>query len=210
MSEHAGYFITLEGGEGAGKSAAIEYLTDQITRELPDVALLKTYEPGSSRIGSNIRQILLHSEPPVSSATEALLFAAERAQHMSDLVRPHLESGGIVISDRFVDSSMAYQAVGRGLDPQKILELSMFATGGILPDLTIILDVDPIVGLERKHNQKELNSMEEEPISFHLEVRQAFLDIAEKSERYMVIDASIPQDQVAEACWRIVKDRLGI
>lgn len=207
MLEKAGFFITLEGGEGAGKSAAIAELVSNFSTNFSDVPVLRTFEPGSSSIGEQIRKILLYSDSPVSPQTEALLFAAERAQHMHELVLPHLGEGGVVISDRFVDSSIAYQGVGRGLDPMRILKLSEFATQERMPDLTVLLDIDPEIGLLRKHNQRELNSMEDEPIDFHRRVREAFLDIARESYRHVIVDASLSIEEVNREVWKAVRSR---
>lgn len=207
MLEKTGFFITLEGGEGAGKSAAIAELVSNFSANFSDVPVLRTFEPGSSSIGEQIRKILLYSDNPVSPQTEALLFAAERAQHMHELVLPHLGEGGVVISDRFVDSSIAYQGVGRGLDPIRILKLSEFATQERMPDLTVLLDIDPEIGLLRKHNQRELNSMEDEPIDFHRRVREAFLDIARESHRHVVVDASLSIEEVNREVWEAVRSR---
>lgn len=175
----------------------------------PDLEIVVTREPGNSSIGDDIRNLLLHKNEQVSSRTEALLFAAERAQHVEEVIRPALERGALVICDRFVDSSVAYQGVARSLGAEDIAALSDFATNGVKPDITYIFDVDPIVGLARKHDQKELNSMERESLEFHQVVRDAFRETAER-ENALLIDAHQSIESATSICVEDVRTRLSL
>jgi dTMP kinase len=203
----SGLFITLEGGEGAGKSTFLEGFIPLLQELVPsDRHMLVTREPGASSIGSTVREILLSENGrPISPETEALLFAADRAQHMSEKIQPMLNAGGVVVCDRFFDSSYAYQGVARGLG-NFILDLSLWAIKGRIPDLTILLDIDPEVGIQRKHEQKELNRMEMESLEFHRSVRQSFLDLADKEpSRFLVIDATLPKAEILKIAIEEVK-----
>jgi dTMP kinase len=189
----SGFFITLEGGEGAGKSSLIRKLEEHLATLLPNETILVTREPGASTIGQPVRDIILSLDNlgrELDPKAEALLFAADRAQHMAEKITPALTNGNIVICDRFIDSSYAYQAVGRDLG-DFVLELSTWAISGRVPDLTIIIDIDPVVGLSRKNEQKELNKMEQESIEFHKKVREAFLTLSNSGDpRFFVIDGN--------------------
>jgi dTMP kinase len=197
----SGFFITLEGGEGAGKSSIIKSIKSNLDKELVTSSreILYTREPGSSSIGNKIRNIILevnNDNIQLDAKAEALLFAAERAQHMAEKISPVLDNNGIVICDRFIDSSYAYQAEARGLG-DFIQNLSLWTTGGRVPDLTIIIDIDPEVGLQRKNDQKELNKMEQESLDFHRSVREAFLRLASSDEtRFFLVNGSLPLSEV--------------
>lgn len=207
----SGLFITLEGGEGAGKSTFLRNLMPQLEQlNHSHREILITREPGSSSIGDKLREILLSdSVTPISAETEALLFAADRAQHMSEKIEPVLAKNGIVICDRFMDSSYAYQGVARGLG-SFITDLSVWAIKGRKPDLTILLDIDPVIGIQRKHDQKELNRMELESIDFHRQVRDSFLEIAgQEPERFLVIDATLPEDKIVSLSIQRIKQHLA-
>lgn len=207
----SGLFITLEGGEGAGKSTFLRNLMPQLEQlNHSHREILITREPGSSSIGDKLREILLSdSGTPISAETEALLFAADRAQHMSEKIEPVLANNGIVICDRFMDSSYAYQGVARGLG-SFITDLSVWAIKGRKPDLTILLDIDPVIGIQRKHDQKELNRMELESIDFHRQVRDSFLEIAgQEPERFLVIDATLPEDKIVSLSIQRIKQHLA-
>lgn len=203
----SGLFITVEGGEGAGKSTFLQGFLPKL-KELvsEDINILLTREPGSSSIGPKVRELLLADGGlPLTPETEALLFAADRAQHMSEKIEPILSAGGIVVCDRFLDSSYAYQGVGRGLG-EFILDISIWAIKGRMPDLTILLDIDPEEGIKRKHDQQELNRMELESIEFHKMVRESFLDLAKKNiSRFIVIDATLPKNDIVEIALDKVK-----
>jgi dTMP kinase len=197
-SNMPGLLITLEGGEGAGKSSLLGHIKQYLTSRAPNKEIVYTREPGSSSIGDAIRKLILSNDgTEIDAKTEALLFAADRAQHMAEKISPALDRGAIVVCDRFIDSSYAYQSVGRGLG-EFIVELSAWAVSGRDPDLTIILDIDPKIGIERKYAQAELNRMEEESIEFHYKVREAFLSLANKgNDRFYVINGEMPTDDVA-------------
>ncbi len=187
-------FIVFEGGEGAGKSTQSNALADYLRARGHSV--LCTREPGGTPAAEAIRAVLLDpANAGLDDRAEALLFAAARGDHAARVIKPGLERGDIVISDRYLDSSVAYQGVARGLGAERVAELSLWATGGLVPDLTIVLDVDPALGLARVVGPDRLES---EPIEWHARVRQAFLDIAtEHPDRYLVLDGSRPAEDLA-------------
>lgn len=177
MNTYEGFFITLEGGEGAGKSTIAKKLLKDLQNINPNVIL--TREPGTGKLGEKIRNIILDDENIViTEKVEALLFAADRAQHVEDLIKPVLLQGGIVICDRYMDSSIAYQGYGRNLSPEEIEQLSTWATNSLTPDLTFFIDVKPETGLARKTVQQESNKMETMEIEFHNKVYEGFKTIA--------------------------------
>lgn len=184
-----GRFITFEGGEGAGKSTQVRLLATALRSDGFEVVV--TREPGGSSAGERIRDLLLDADlAALAPRAEALLFAAARADHVESLIEPALARGAIVICDRFVDSSLAYQGVGRGLGVAEVARLSRFATGGLSPDLTVLLDVDPRVGLERAGRSAKADRIEAEELGFHMEVRRAFLDLAKADpDRHLVVPA---------------------
>jgi dTMP kinase len=197
----SGVFVVFEGGEGAGKSTQVTRLAEALKAEGRDVVV--TREPGATDIGSRIRGLVLDrdkTEAP-SARAEALLYAADRAHHVATVVRPALARGAVVISDRYVDSSLAYQGAGRTLPVQEVSWLSAWATGGLKPDLVVLLDVDPGVGLTRVDARGVgADRLESESRAFHDRVRYAFLDLAAADpKRYLVLDASRPADEIAEA-----------
>ena len=183
-----GYFIAFEGGEGTGKSTQAAMLAEALRERRCKVVV--TFEPGATSVGRRLREVLLdRSSVGMSSRTEALLYAADRAQHVTEVVRPALSDGAVVITDRYVDSSLAYQAGGRDLDEHEIRHLSRWATRGLTPDLTVLLDVDPAVGLSRATGPGD--RLEAEAIAFHERVRERFLDLARRGRnRYLVMDVS--------------------
>lgn len=187
-----GLFVTFEGGDGGGKSTQIPLLEKWLRGEGSPFAgadVTVTKEPGGSPLGAQIRKLILHSDH-VADRAEALLYAADRAHHVESVVRPALASGGIVIADRYLDSSVAYQGAGRALDPNDVYELSMWATEGLLPHLTFLLDVSPET-LAQRREAASLDRLEREGSEFHEAVRAAFLDLARREpERWIVIDAS--------------------
>ena len=187
-------FIVFEGGEGAGKSTQSRALADYL--EARGHRVRRTREPGGTPAAEAIRTVLLApSNSGLDDRAEALLFAAGRGDHAARVIRPALEAGEIVVCDRFLDSSIAYQGIARGLGAERIAELSLWATGGLLPDLTILLDVDPALGLARVVGPDRLES---EPAEWHARVRQGFLDIASSSpDRYLVLDGSRPAEDLA-------------
>jgi dTMP kinase len=162
---------------------------------------VRTREPGGTEVGRLIRDIVLHHRGDVAPRAEALLYAADRAHHIETIVRPALARGEVVIQDRFLDSSVAYQGAGRVLDPVEIRELSLWAAGGALPDVTVLLDLDPATARERLDaDDKPFDRLEAEEADFHSRVRSAYLDLAAaEPERFLVLDASLPAGELAAA-----------
>ncbi len=200
-------FITFEGVEGAGKTTQIRLLTDRL-RQSGRTDILTTREPGDGPLGTELRRLALH--PPggihVAPRAELLIMLADRAQHVAHVVRPHLEQGGIVVCDRYADSSAAYQGYGRGLDIDEIKCLNTWATGGLLPDLTVLLDLDPAIGLSR---QNERNVMEAQSLAFHTRVRKGFLALAEAAPaQWRVLDAARLPDIIHAEIWSLIEERL--
>ncbi|MEV2245121.1 dTMP kinase [Streptomyces sp. NPDC049970] len=197
-----GFFLALEGGDGAGKSTQVEALADWIRAKGHEVVV--TREPGATPVGKRLRSILLDvSSAGLSNRAEALLYAADRAEHVDSLVRPALERGAIVISDRYIDSSVAYQGAGRDLAPTEIARISRWATSGLVPHLTVLLDVDPQTARERFTEAPD--RLESEPAEFHTRVRSGFLTLAAADPaRYLVVDAG----QEPEAITTVVRHRL--
>jgi len=190
----AGLFVAFEGGEGAGKSTQVRRLAKAL--EGLGYEVVVSFEPGGTAMGAQLREILLdRGTGELAPMSEAMLYAADRGQHVAEVIRPALDRGAIVISDRYVDSSIAYQAGGRLLPIGEVRRLSTLATGGLRPDLTVLLDIDPLVGLERLTG--EADRLESETIEFHLRVRRTFLVLASQSrERYVTIDATWSPDQI--------------
>jgi dTMP kinase len=198
--------IVFEGGEGSGKTTQIRLLDQALGHRA-----WTTRQPGGTDLGTEIRRMLLGTAPgEVCDRAEALLYAADRAQHVDRFVRPLLDRGETVISDRWVDSSIAYQAAGRGMDREWIAQLSAWATGGLVPDLTILLDIDPTVGLARAAKRGAADRLEQEDLAFHQRVRSAYIALAETSpERYLVLDAAQPADWLADVIAERVRVLLG-
>jgi len=194
----AGYFLALEGGEGAGKSTLADRLATELRGRGFDVVL--TFEPGDTTLGARIRQVLLdRSSHDMAPRTEAMLYAADRAQHVNEVIRPALERNAVVICDRYVDSSRAYQGGGRALDDREISHLSRWATGGLAPDLTVLLDIDPTEGLRRASKVGASDRLEAEALEFHRRVRSEFLTLARRGRhRYLVVDATDDPDAILE------------
>lgn len=194
----AGYFLALEGGEGAGKSTLARRLATELRGRGYDVLL--TFEPGDTAVGGRIREVLLDpSSEGITPRTEAMLYAADRAQHVTEVIRPALERNAIVVCDRYVDSSRAYQGGGRALDDREIAHLSRWATGGLHPDLTVLLDIDPEEGLRRASRVGDGDRLEAEALEFHRRVRVEFLTLARRGRhRYLVVDAQEEPDAILE------------
>ena len=204
-----GVFIAFEGGEGVGKTTQVTRLADWLTSQ--HVPVTVTHEPGATEIGQRVRSILLDGPAGgLSSRAEALLFAADRAQHVDTVIRPALDAGVVVLSDRYVDSSLAYQGAGRALPLEDVKRLSRWATEGLMPDLTVLLDMDPAAGLARAGARSAADRLEQESLDFHNRVRQAFRVFAEeKPQRYLVVDATYPLDKIAEIIRREVSSLLA-
>jgi dTMP kinase len=190
MTNKRGFFLTLEGAEGVGKSTNIEFITQYLEQRGIDYVL--TREPGGTQLGERIRELLLAvHEESMSELTELLLVFAARAQHLDKIIEPALAAGKWVVCDRFTDATFAYQGAGRGLSMETIGELESMVQGELRPDLTLILDLDPEIGMQRASNRGELDRFEREQMSFFRHVRQGYLDIAQaEPERCTVIDAA--------------------
>lgn len=191
------HFITFEGGEGSGKTTLIELLIKDLEKR--GIKTFKTREPGGSKISEEIRNIILDKEnTEMDYKTEALLYASSRRQHLVEIVTPAIEKGYLVICDRYLDSSLAYQGYARGLGIDDVYNINLYATSGILPDLTILIDQDPRVGLARiKNNQRDTNRLDVENINFHDRVRTGYLEVAKKfPERIKTINGERPLEEV--------------
>lgn len=198
-------FIVFEGGEGCGKSTQARILYRRLRRR--GIPALLTHEPGGTPLGRRLRGLLKRGDP-VAPETELLLFAASRAQLVVDIICPALEQGKVVISDRYVDSTLAYQGYGRGLAPGSIQKINDFATQGLRPDLVILLDISPTAGLGRKAKPHQ-DRFEQEEIAFHHRVRQGYLELAQADPaRWSVIDASKSKREVADIIWERVQKLL--
>lgn len=197
VPSYAGTFVVLEGGEGAGKSTQLAGLAAWLRERGYDV--VQTREPGATPVGAQVRALLLDAETVgLAPRAEALLYAADRAQHVATIVVPALERGAVVLSDRYVDSSLAYQGAGRALPVEEVAMLSRWATQGLRPDLTVLLDVDPVVGLARAGGRPD--RIEAESLAFHRAVRAGFLALAAAGpDRYLVVSAELPAVQVHAA-----------
>jgi dTMP kinase len=206
-------FITLEGGEGSGKSTQAKLLAQHL-RDTGHEAIL-TQEPAGTPVGVLLKGVLERQAsgggPPITPQAELFLFAAARADHVRTVITPALESGLIVVCDRFADSTVAYQGYGRGLPLREIAILNRIATQGLTPDLTLLLDVPPDAGIDRANathdaGDKSRDALGEETLDFHRRVRKGFLAIAQaEPERVVAIDALQPQDIVTEAVWAAVE-----
>lgn len=203
-------FITIEGPEGSGKSSVTKKVAEILEKEGYDIVF--TREPGGTDISEQIRNIILDkNNTKMDPMTEAMLYAASRRQHLVEKVWPLSKEGKIVISDRYLDSSLAYQGGARGLGIDNILQLNNFATEGSFPDLTLLFDIDPRIGLKRiaANANREVNRLDLEKIEFHDSVRKTFLSLANRfKDRYVIIDASKPFDEVVEDTYIAIKNRL--
>ena len=191
-----GVFVCFEGGEGAGKSTQARLLRERL--EADGHAVLLTFEPGDTAVGKDIRRIVLDpATGHLADRTEALLYAADKAEHVEKVVRPALEQGQVVITDRYVDTSLAYQGAARGLRVEELEPVLRWATGGLRPHLTVVLDVDPVAGLGRFEGRDRI---EAESVEFHQRARAGFLDLAAADpDHYVVLDARAPVEEIAEA-----------
>lgn len=200
-----GLLISLEGGDGGGKSTQAPRVLDFLSGPLSPFAdasrtapaVLMTKEPGGSDLGAELRSLILHSEH-VADRAEALMYAADRAHHVDTVITPHLQAGGIVLTDRYLDSSVAYQGAGRTLPAGEIESLSMWAVGGLMPNLTLLLDIAPEKLAERRDTATH-DRLEREALDFHERVRSAYLErAAREPQRWVVIDAGAEVDAVTE------------
>ena len=193
-----GLFISFEGIDGVGKSTQVDMLAEFL--ESRGRTVVKTCEPGGTELGNEIRHLLLHRKGGVAPRAEALLFAADRAHHVATKVLPSLNRGEVVITDRYLDSSVAYQGSGRDLDFEAIRNLSLFAVNGLLPKLTVLLDLDASKAMSRRDSTgSSPDRLESEKVEFFETVRQAFLKLAKaEPDRFLVVSAELPVDQIAE------------
>lgn len=191
-----GFIISLEGGEGAGKTTILNLLIEWLEKQKIDY--LTTREPGGVKISEKIRDLLLDQEhTEMDARTEALLFAAARRQHLVQKVLPALEANKVVIFDRYVDSSLVYQGHVRGISIEEVYKLNEFAIEGILPDVTLYFDLDPKIGLQRiAEGNREVNRLDLEHFSFHEKVREGYLLLKDRFDRFKVIDASLSIEEV--------------
>jgi len=196
-------FITFEGGEGSGKSTQTKLLKDWLEKNNEKVLL--TREPGGTPLGNQLRDILLDNKTGnISPRAEALMYAADRANHVYTMIRPALEKGEVVISDRFFDSSVAYQGAGRVLSPAEVARISRWATESLTPTLTIIMDLPAEIGLARLQSTDRLES---EPLAFHERVRHEYLNLAyQDPERFLLVDATLSIEQIHQ----VIIERVGL
>jgi dTMP kinase len=201
----AGLFISFEGIDGVGKSTQADRLGEWLTSKGKEV--LRTLEPGGTDLGQEIRNILLHRKGDVAPRAEALLYAADRAHHVATKIRPALNAGKTVITDRYLDSSVAYQGAGRALDANQVRDLSLFAVENLLPNLTVLLDLDAAAALERRSKTgTEPDRLEREKLEFFEAVRDQYLKLAAaEPNRWLVVDARLDVDEIAQ----IIRDRVS-
>lgn len=200
-----GLFLTFEGGDGSGKSTQSALLTEWLTAQGQTV--VHSREPGGTDFGLEVRELVLHRRGHISARAEALLYAADRAHNIATVVRPALERGDIVIQDRYLDSSVAYQGAGREIDATQVRDLSLWATEGLLPDLTVLLDLDETTGRARLDEARtRYDRLESEADEFHARVRAGYLALAAaEPDRFLVLDATLPVDDLAAQ----IRDRVS-
>lgn len=205
--ERSGFFISFEGGDGVGKSTQSRLLGEWL-REATGREVVWTREPGGTDLGLVLRQAVLHGDH-MDPRTEALLYAADRAHHVASLIRPALSRGDVVITDRYLDSSVAYQAGGRTLPVEEVEQLSLWAVEGLLPHATVLLDIDPLVGTRRLDAAPD--RLERAGDEFHQRTRQAYLErAAQDPQRWVVVDASGTVDEIHRTIRAAVAERLGL
>ncbi len=199
-----GRFITFEGGDGAGKSSLIISLHAALIKRGHEV--IQTRAPGGTEPGKVIRELILHPHEPVVPQAELFLYLADRAQHVEKVIKPALEEGKVVLCDRYNDSTIAYQGGARGFGVERVQELCELATSNLIPDLTLYLDLDPQVGLERVRNANgSKDQIEAEDLAFHEQIRDTFHRIAkENASRFQIVDASAPREEVFEEALRLI------
>lgn len=204
-------FITIEGGEGSGKTSIIKLLLEDLKKE--NIEAIATREPGGSKIAEQIRNVILNVDNVnMDYMTEALLYAASRRQHLEEVVKPAIEQGKLVICDRYIDSSLAYQGYARNLGIDNVYNINMYATNGFLPDLTILIDIPPEVGLERiKKNSREVDRLDLEKMSFHNKVHEGYLLVSKKfPSRIVIVDGNKSLNEVYEDVKKIIEEKLNL
>jgi dTMP kinase len=204
-----GIFITFEGSEGSGKTSQIPPLAEALRQQ--GYAVLTTREPGGTPIVEQIRSVILDlKNTEMHPRTEILLFQAARAQHVEQVIRPHLQQGGIVLCDRYADSTLAYQGYGRQTNLAELREIVDYATGGLVPDLTLLFDMDVVEGLRRRSKGGDVNRLDALDISFYQRVRQGYLALAAaEPQRWALIDASRSIPEVQQQVCQVVVERLS-
>lgn len=207
-----GIFITIEGPDGAGKTSVIKELIPRLEKTL-EQHILSTREPGGSRIAEKIRELILDPEhTEMDIRTEALLYAAGRRQHLTEKILPALERNEVVLCDRFVDSSLAYQGYARGIGMEEVASINRFATNDIEPDYTLYLDIEAEIGLDRIHKGKEsrqFDRLDQEKLEFHEKVREGYLKLVDLNpKRITLIDANQELDRVVEVCYNTIIEKL--
>ena len=205
----AGLFLTFEGGDGSGKTTQINRLVAWLESQGQTVVL--TREPGGTDLGVELRNIVMHRKGFIAPRAEALLYAADRSHHIHTLVRPALERGEIVVQDRYLDSSVAYQGAGRVLDPDEVRELSLWGTERLMPNLTVLLDVPASVAKARQAAEdRDYDRLEAEAEDFHTRVRESYLALAEgEPERFLVVNGELPIEEIHQVIITRVSDLLG-
>ena len=208
-----GKFISFEGPDGAGKTSVIQQIQQQLEDQLGTEKVMYTREPGGNKISEQIRQVLFDGQnTDMDGRTEALLFAAARRQHIVSEIISGLKAGRVILCDRFVDSSIAYQGAGRGLGEKEIWQINQFAIDGLMPSLTIYLDIESEIGLRRiaEHRSNQINRLDKEKLAFHQTVRQSYLKLYKNyPERIKLIDASQPLEKVIEDVKATIHDRFS-
>lgn len=205
----AGLFLTFEGGDGTGKTTQIDRLVGWLESQGQTVVV--TREPGGTDLGVELRNIVMHRKGFIAPRAEALLYAADRSHHIHTLVRPALERGDIVVQDRYLDSSVAYQGAGRVLDPDEVRGLSLWGTEGLMPDLTVLLDVPASVAKARQAAEdRDYDRLEAEAEEFHTRVRESYLALAlAEPERFLVVNGELPIEEIHQVIITRVSDLLG-
>ena len=212
MTEPAqGLFITFEGSEGTGKTTQIQRLASRLKDLGREVVISR--EPGGTPLGEDIRHLLKHADSGANMVprAELLLFAASRAQHVDELIQPNVQAGKVVICDRFLDSTTVYQGVARAIDPEVVNTVNQVAIAATLPDITVLIDLDPEEGFQRiqSRNTEPPDRMEQEHMDFYRAVRQGYLDVAQNNaDRFLVIDGTQTIDAVEHAIWDGIKERI--
>ncbi len=199
-----GLFVAFEGGDGAGKSTQVDLLAERLAQE--GYAPILTRQPGGTALGQSLRNLVLHGDH-MSARAEALIFAADKAQHVEELIRPALMAGEVVITDRYTDSSVAYQGAGRELGAQEVHDIQMWAVGGLTPDLTVVIDIDAESGRRRRGEVHD--RLEAEADGFHEAVREHFHALAAAApERYLVVDGAASPATIARQVWERIEPLL--
>ena len=203
-------FITFEGSEGSGKTSQLPLLAESLRQQ--GCSVLTTREPGGTPIVEQIRKVILDlKNTDMHPRTEIFLFQAARAQHVEQVIRPHLSQGGIVLCDRYADSTLAYQGYGRQTDLVELHKIIHYATGGLAPDLTLLFDMDVLDGLRRRSKGGDVNRLDSLDLAFYQRVRQGYLTLAaSEPHRWALVDASRSIREVQQQVWQIVSERLGL